>query len=153
MAVELFHIVAIETCRPRLYRAEKWLRFVEEFLFQHPGFTGRGIHVVLERVPAGEDQVIEIGQRHEFFDFGEPPLGTLAQPDRSHLGEGTDRATKAFTDRLDSGNEGGGDRAHAGNHHSQLSFGGLDISSLNTGLYSLLAFSHFTHLPYYNAEL
>ena len=57
---------------------------------EHPGANGRLVAGLPVNVPAAEDQVIQRSQGDEVLDQGDPFFGALAQPDRSHLGEGPD---------------------------------------------------------------
>jgi len=82
-------------------------------------------HVVFEDVPAGEDQVVEAGERHEFLDLRGPPVSPLAEAHRAHLRERADGLGQAFADSLDAGDERRSDSAHARNHHAQLALGWL----------------------------
>ena len=52
---------------------------------QHTGFSCGGVHVVLEDVPADEDQVVEVGEGNEILDLRRETFGSLAQADSAHL--------------------------------------------------------------------
>ena len=49
--------------------AEASLDLVEKIAFEHAGITSGGVHVVFENIPAGEDEIVEAGERNEFFDL------------------------------------------------------------------------------------
>jgi hypothetical protein len=95
-AVDLLHVVVIEHGGARLHRGKKRLQLVEQPLVEHSGVRGRFVHVVFENVPAGEDQVVEAGQRDEFLDLRRAAIGALAEPHRSHLRERADRFRQAL---------------------------------------------------------
>jgi hypothetical protein len=84
------------------------------------------VEVPAEDVPAGEDQVVERCQRHEIANQRRVGVGALAQPNVAHLGERADRLGEAAAYGLDSGDQRGGDRPHAGNHDAKFSTVGLD---------------------------
>ena len=68
---------------------------------------------------------------------GDPFFGALAQPDRSHLGEGPDWRSLLPSNGLDSGNEGGRHGAHPGQKDSQLALGFVNFGPfLNHGVLS-----------------
>ena len=90
---------------------------------EHPGAHGRLVAGLPVNVPAAEDQVIQRSQGDEVLDQGDPIFGALAQPDRSHLGEGPDRRSFLPANGFDSGNEGGRHGAHPGKKNSQLAPG------------------------------
>ena len=54
---------------------------------------------------------------------GNPFFGALAQPDRSHLGEGPDWRSFLPANGLDSGNECGSHGTHSGQKNSQFALG------------------------------
>ena len=51
-------------------------------------------------------------------------VGALAQADGAHLRQRSDRLGESLPNRLNSGNERGGHRSHAHNHHSQFALRG-----------------------------
>ena len=99
-------------------------------LGQHAGLA-RGLEgVVGKQIPAGEDDVVELGEGDEILDERRPVLGAFAQPDGSHLGQRADGLRKSATDGIDTGHEGGGDRAHPGREDSESSAGRFDLDWL-----------------------
>src|SRR4051812_42190294 len=60
MAVELLHVMPVENCLARLHRLQEWLDLIEQILFKDAGLAGGGVHVVLEDVPSGEDQIAQV---------------------------------------------------------------------------------------------
>ena len=125
-AVDLLHVVVIEDGGARLDRGEERLQLLEQAVVEHAGVRGGFVHVVFEDVPAGEDQVVEPGERNEFLHLGRAAVGALAEADGAHLRERSDGLGEAFADRFDAGDEGRGHRAHARDHDAELAFGGLD---------------------------
>ena len=95
---------------------------------EHAGLAGRRVHVVFEDVPAGEDQVIEPGERNEVLDLGRAAVGALAEADGAHLRQRSDGAGDSFAHGFHAGDEGGRDGAHTGNHDPQLSLGWRDLA-------------------------
>ena len=79
------------------------------------GFCGV-VEVAAEDVPAGEDDVVEIGDGGEVFDEGAAIFGALAETDVTHLRERADGLGEAAADCFYAGDECGGDGSHAGNH-------------------------------------
>ena len=78
------------------------------------GVAGGVVEVVGEDVPAGEDDVVERGERDEVLDEGGAVVGALAEADGAHLGDGADGLGEAVADCFYAGDEGGGDGSHAG---------------------------------------
>ncbi len=116
----------IEHRRARRHRRKKRLQLVEQPLVEHARVRSRFIHVVLENVPAGEDQVVESGQRNKLFNLRRTPVGALAQSHRSHLSQRPDRFCQPLANRLHARHKRGRNRTHARDHYSQLPFRGLD---------------------------
>ena len=124
--VDLLDVVVIEHRLHGRDGAEPALHFVEEVAFEHASFAGGRVHVVFENIPAGEDQIVEPGERNELLDFGRPAVGALSQTDGSHLGERADGVRDSLAHRFDARNKRRRDRAHAGDHYAQLALGRLD---------------------------
>ena len=59
--VDQLHVVVVEDRFPGLNGLQERPDLFQQLLFQHACFFCGGIHVVLEDVPAGEDQVIKVG--------------------------------------------------------------------------------------------
>ena len=77
---------------------------------------GGVVEIAAEDVPAGEDDVVEVGDGGEVFDEGAAVVGALAEANGAHLGERADGLGEAAADGFYAGDEGGGDGSHAGNH-------------------------------------
>ena len=92
--------------------------FVEQVALQHAGVAGSRVHVVFENVPAGEDQIIEPGERNEFLDLRRAAIGALAQTDGSHLRERADGVGDSLAHRFHARYKRRRDCAHARDHHA-----------------------------------
>ncbi|MCU1252142.1 MAG: hypothetical protein JWQ49_5171, partial [Edaphobacter sp.] len=79
------------------------------------GFCGV-VEIAAEDVPAGEDDVVEVGDRGEILDERAAIFGALAEADVAHLGERADGLGEAAADCFYAGDKCGGDGSHAGNH-------------------------------------
>ena len=84
----------------------------------------RLVGVVGEGVPGAEDDVVEVGERHEVLDQGRAVVGALAEADGAHLGERADRPGAAAPRVLDARDEGRGDGAEADEQDAQPSVAG-----------------------------
>ena len=122
-AVEPLDVLAIEHRRQRLDRRQLVLDLIEQLLLEHAGGLGRLVAVVLEDVPAAEDEVVETGERHELADGRRAALGALAEPDGAHLRERPDRLRDALADRHDAGNCRRADGAETDEQNAELALG------------------------------
>ena len=84
--VDQLHVVVVENRFSRLDGFKERLDLVQQFLFEHAGFLGGGVHIVFENIPAGEDQIVKIGQRNKILDQGRAAVGALTQTNGGHLG-------------------------------------------------------------------
>src|SRR5208337_3232091 len=125
-AVDLLDVVVIEHSLHRRYGAEPPLYFVEQVALQHAGFAGSSVHVVLENIPASENEIIEPGEGDELLDFGSPAVGALPQTDSSHLRKRANGVGDALGHRFHARHKSRIHRAHAVDHHAQLALGRLD---------------------------
>ena len=85
------------------------------------------VDVVFENVPAGEDDVVQIGERNKILDQWRLVVGALAQADGAHLRERADGLGKAAADSFNAGDHRGGHGAQSDHHHSQLARCGRDL--------------------------
>ena len=141
-AVELLNVVLVEHRLARLDRREERLHLLQQRAIEHARFAGGRVHVVFENVPAGEDQIVKPGQRHEIVDLGGAAFGAFAQADGAHLSQRSDGLGDAFAYRFDAGDKRGRDRAHAGDHDSQLALRRRDFSRAGLALFLLLSCRH-----------
>ena len=126
-AVDALHVLAVEDGRHGLDRRERLFAALEQRPFEHAGIHRRVVTVFLENIPAAEHQVFERGQGHEVFDLRRVVIGALAQADGVQLRDGSDRLRQSLLDGFHAGNEGCGDRAHAGNQDAEFSVGWFDF--------------------------
>ena len=86
---------------------------------------GAFVDVVFEDVPAGKDDVVQVGERNKILDQRRLVVGALAQADGAHLGERADGLGQSASHSFNAGDHRGGHGAQSDNHHSQLALGGL----------------------------
>ena len=109
----------------RLHRAnalQKLFHLSQMLVLQHAAFLRRLVRVIGEDIPAAENQIAGLGQRHEFVDLRRAILGALAQTNGAHLRERADRRRFTAANQLHSGHERGADRTHSRREHAQLAF-------------------------------
>ena len=125
-AIEPLHVLAIEDRGHRLDRRELVLHLIEELVLEHAGVLGRLVAVVLENVPAPEDQLVVAGERNEFTNLRRSVLRSLSKPDRAHLGERSNGFRDAFSHRHDARNCCRGNRAETNEQNAEFPLGGFD---------------------------
>src|SRR5262249_34587101 len=130
LAVKLLHPGVLEDRRPGRDRLELGLHRLQVSARQDAGLGGGLVGAVLENVPAAEDEIVEAGDRDEFRDLGAAVVRPLPEPDGAHLGERADRLGQPFANVHHTGDEGGGDRPHAGQEGPELSTRGLNVYAL-----------------------
>ena len=79
-------------------------------VLEHAGYTGRGVAVFFEDVPAAEHDVVQARERQELVDLRRAAFGALAETNRAHLRERADRLGQTLADGHHAGNRGGADR-------------------------------------------
>ena len=89
------HVIGIEDRLHRLDRFQRLANFLEQRRLQHLGVYRGFVGVVVENVPAAEDQVFDLGQRNEIVDLGGAAFRPLSQPDGAELGERSDGCAQA----------------------------------------------------------
>ena len=124
VGVDVLDVGAIER---RLHRADVAQRLGDllDVLagVEHPGPLGGDVGVVGERVPGAEHDVVERGDRCEVLDHRAAIVGALAEADRVHQGQRSDRLGQAALHQLDAGDEGGGDGAEADGQDAEAPVG------------------------------
>jgi len=113
---EALDVVLVEDGRHGLDGFEVGTDLLELIAIEDLGGFGGVVEIAAEDVPAGEDDVVEIGDGGELFDEGAAVFGALAEADVAHLRERADGLGEAAADCLYAGDECGGDGSHAGNH-------------------------------------
>ena len=130
LSLQVFDKPLLENGGHRLDPLEKILDGAEVLGFEHPGFDGRFVSVIVEQVPTAKLQVFEPRQGHEITDQRGAAFRPLAQTDPAHLGEGADGARQLSANGLNPCNESRRHGAHAGHQDSQFSFGFGDFHAL-----------------------
>ena len=126
--VELLDVGLIEDGRPGLHRLELRAHLIEQPAPQHLGVAGGLVAVVLEDVPAAEDEVVERGERDEIPDQGRAPVGPLAETDRAHLRERPGRRGESLANRVNTGDEGRADGAETSEQNPEAPRGRSDLA-------------------------
>ena len=88
--------------------------------------AGGVVEIAAEDIPSGEDEVVELGDGGEVFNEGRVVVGSLAEADGSHLGDGADGFCEAAADCFYAGDEGGCYGSHSWDHDAKFSGGRLD---------------------------
>src|SRR6185503_9334166 len=101
--VKPLHIPLIEHRGHRAYRFELVAHTIELSVLEHAGSACGRIAVLFEDVPAAEYDVVEIGQRHELVNLRRPSFSSLAETDRAHLCERSDRRRQSLPDGTHTG--------------------------------------------------
>jgi hypothetical protein len=89
--------------------------------------AGSDERVVRDRIPGAEDDVLQRGERDEVLDERRPILGSLAEANGRHLGEGADRLRVAAANAFHTGHERRGNGAEARGEHAEAARGGTNI--------------------------
>ena len=130
-AVQALDVVLVEDGGHGLDGFEEGLDAGQVVLVEDSGVAGGFEHVLREDVPAGEDDVVEVGERDEVVDQRRAVVGALAQADGAHLGDGADGLGESLADGFNAGDEGGGDGAHADGHDAELALGRLNRTAFS----------------------
>ena len=117
---------------------------VQVGVVEHTGGASCFERVRRDRVPAAEDDVVEAGQRHELTDHRVAILVLGAETDVRHLADRADRRVQALAGGDHTGDEGGGNGAHAGREDTELAGGGSDLSCGHSPTISDHSFEHIT---------
>ena len=86
-SVDLLHIVVIKDRGAWRHRRQERFQLIEQALIEHARVRSCVVHVVLEDVPSGEDQIIESSERDEFLHLRRTAVGALAEAHGAHLCE------------------------------------------------------------------
>jgi hypothetical protein len=89
-------------------------------LLENIGGTGGFVHVFVEDVPAGEDDVLELRKGCKCADERGAILSALTEADMTHLRERTDGLGETVAYGLHAGDERGGNGAHADEHDAEF---------------------------------
>src|SRR3989454_1360732 len=126
-ALEPLDVLLVERRRQGLNALQKGRDRLEVLAFEHPRLDGGGVGVVRDRVPRGEHQVAQLGQRDELADLRRALLRPLAQPDRPHLRERPDRESATTAHVLHARDERGGNGAQPDEHDAKFALRGGDL--------------------------
>jgi hypothetical protein len=139
-----FHVPLIEHGGPGTDLLELGPHFVEQRRLDDAGGPRRCVAVVLENIPAAEDNVVESGKRHNLADLRRPPLRAFTKTDGAHLRERADRFGQALPNGEDAGDRGGAHGAETDEQHAELAACGSDVNRCRHGdeLYQPPATSH-----------
>ena len=116
LAFEALDVVLVEGGGEGLDGLEEGANLFELVAVEDLRGLGGVVEVAAEDVPAGEDEVVERGERGEVLDERRAAFGALAETNGSHLRGGTDGLGEAATNGFDAGDERGSDGSHAGDH-------------------------------------
>jgi hypothetical protein len=109
-ALQVPHIGLLEHPRPWADRFQLAPDGHQQVRRQDPRRTGGLICVLGKDVPAAEDQVRQVGQRHQVLDAHEPGVRAFAEAQLLQLGERAIGPGQTFTHEMDASDEGGGHR-------------------------------------------
>ena len=77
-ACELSHVVLVKHSLAWLDGLEERPNSIDECTVQHARVACRCIHVIGEDIPPRKHEVVQIGERHELFDFGRATVRALS---------------------------------------------------------------------------
>ena len=127
-ALQPLHVPLIEHGGHRADRLELSPDAIELRRFQHARRPRGGVTVFFEDVPAAENDVVEIRERHEFVDLRRAPFGPLPEADRAHLRQRSDRRRESFSDGKHTGNRRRRDRAEPDEQDAKLAARRSDLN-------------------------
>ena len=129
-SVEPLYVFAVERRFHRLDGFQERLHFLQVLIIQNAGFFRGLVRIILEKIPASKNQVIEVCQRNQLLNQRRVVVGALAKTNRSELSKRPYRLGFSFADQLHAGHQRRAYRAHSGQQHSQFSFGRRNLSRL-----------------------
>jgi len=129
--VQLLHVPCVEGGGHRLDGGEEVLDRLDMLVpVQDPGVHRALVAVVRNRVPCAEHQVAEPREGHEVLDERGATVDALAETDRVHLRETSDRLGQAPPRGLDPRDECGGYGPEAREQDAELALGRSDLGWL-----------------------
>ncbi len=120
-AVEALHELGVEDGWHRLHRRELFANGIEVLRAKDASVLGRFVRVVREEIPAAEDEVFELRERHELRDLGLSLLGSLSEANRPELGHRPDGLAEPSAREHDARDERRCDCSHAREKNRELS--------------------------------
>ena len=143
-ALEPLHVTLIEDGGPRVDLLELGADLVEQRWFDDARRPRGGVAVVLEDIPAAEDEIVERRERHDVADLRRTVVGPFAETDRAHLRQRADGFGESFANSEDAGDERGADGAEPDEQDTEFPACGSDRDRCGHGrkLYQLSAVSY-----------
>ena len=126
-AVEAPDIALIENGGHGRIASSSSFTWIELCRFEHACRPRRRVAVRFEDVPPAKHDVVQIGQRHKLFDGWRALLRALAEPDRAHLRQRSDRRRQALADGAHAGNGRRADRTETDKENPELPARGSDL--------------------------
>ena len=119
-AVEPLDVALIEDRRPGPDLLELRANLLEQRRLEDAGRLRRRVAVVVEDVPAAEDEIVERRQRHDVADLGRPAFGPFAEADGAHLRQRADGFRQTFANSEHAGDGRRADGAEADEQDAEL---------------------------------
>src|SRR5579862_1994414 len=132
LALQVFHVSLLVNGRHGTDALKKFFDGIEVGLLQNAGLAGGLVTIVVEEVPAAEDQIIQLRQGHEVLDAGRARLRAFAQANGAHLGKRADGARQLAANGFNPGNKSGCHGPHAWNQNAQLPLGLGDLNRFSS---------------------
>src|SRR5258708_22585890 len=129
-AVQPLYIFFVKRRFHRLDLRQERFYFLKIFVAQHTGLRSGLVSVILEKIPAGENQIVKIGQGDKLLNFWRMVIGALAEADGTELRQRTNRRRLAFANQLHAGHKCRGHRSHSRQQDPKLSLRWRDLSWL-----------------------
>src|SRR5262249_16575584 len=104
-SVQPLNVLLIENRFHGFDRLERLFDLIHQIALKNSGVNRRLVRILFENVPSTEHQVSKRRNRDEILDQRNAVFGSLAQSNRSHLRERSDRLGKSAFNRFDTCNE------------------------------------------------
>ena len=118
--IQPLDVPLVEDRRHRADGLQFAANLVELHGLEHAGRSSRRVAVLLEDVPSAEDEIAEVGERHEIANQGRPRLRALAETDSAYLRQRPDRQRETLADRQHACDRGRADGAEADQQHTEF---------------------------------
>ena len=129
--VEPLHVLAVEDSRPRLDGLQFGPDLLEQVGVEHARRPGGLVAVVVEQIPPAKHDVVQPGKRQDIGDSRRTVVRALAQAQRAHLAQRSDRLGEAPADRQHAGDDGGADGAQADQQNPEFARRGRYLNSFH----------------------
>jgi hypothetical protein len=120
-AVQALHVLGVEGGGHRPNGLELGRDWSEVLFLEHARRASRFEHVVLEHVPAAENEVVKTSERNEVADQRHAIVGSLAEANRTELRERAGGRGEALLREKTTRKKSTRDRTHSGQEHAELS--------------------------------